>query len=250
MQNFCKSLFLIFSLCPITAYSQMELSSPGSAVTTSASLDVASAYVFRGQTLNKGSVLQPALSIESTNGLAVGVWGNMDIDKNEANTEGGQFSEIDINISYNLPLPTEMMEIKLGAREYTYPGAVVATPDDSASDREMMMVVSARTPFSPTASVHYGTQGSMKRDIYSEFSVNEELWSQGDLDLSAALIAGYVDHDSEDLKDGMTHGMVSLAAAYGISNVSINQLVETDKKVNPLAKQETFYVTIGAANTF
>ena len=66
------------------------------AADASLSVDVASAYVFRGATFNDGVVVQPGLELGGLGGLSVGVWGNLDVDDYSGRLAGGEFSELDI----------------------------------------------------------------------------------------------------------------------------------------------------------
>ncbi|MDP6631544.1 MAG: MltA-interacting MipA family protein, partial [Kiritimatiellia bacterium] len=58
----------------VTVLALMACVSVGMAAEASVSLDVASAYVFRGATLNDGLVLQPGLEISGLP-VTLGVWG-------------------------------------------------------------------------------------------------------------------------------------------------------------------------------
>lgn len=84
----------------------------------SASVDIASAYVFRGTTFNDGLVVQPGIEGEVA-GLTVGAWANVDI-----NDVGGddQVSEIDLYIGKDLG-SVAGWDVSAGYCEYTYPGA-------------------------------------------------------------------------------------------------------------------------------
>ncbi|MFL2860425.1 MAG: TorF family putative porin [Pontiellaceae bacterium] len=84
----------------------------------SASVDIASAYVFRGTTFNDGLVVQPGVEGEVA-GLTVGAWANVDI-----NDVGGddQVSEIDLYIGKDLG-SVAGWDVSAGYCEYTYPGA-------------------------------------------------------------------------------------------------------------------------------
>ena len=92
---------------------------------------VASAYVFRGATLNDSPVLQPSLET-SRAGFTLGAWGNLDLaGYDDLDLESGQFSEIDLYGSYALPLPGKLLGVSAGYTEYTYPSS------DSDADREL-----------------------------------------------------------------------------------------------------------------
>ena len=84
----------------------------------SASVDIASAYVFRGTTFNDGLVVQPGIEGEVA-GLTVGAWANVDI-----NDVGGddQVSEIDLYIGKDLG-SVAGWDGSAGDCGYTYPGA-------------------------------------------------------------------------------------------------------------------------------
>ena len=80
-------------------------------------VDVNSAYVFRGVTLNEGFVAQPYLEVSGLP-IDIGVWGNFDIEDDDARSvDGGQFSETDFYGSYSLPV--EEVDVSIGYTEYT-----------------------------------------------------------------------------------------------------------------------------------
>ena len=85
----------------------------------SATVDFASAYVFRGTTFNDGFVVQPGLEGE-VKGFTVGVWANIDVDEVEGNDES--VSEIDLYLGYGLG-SVAGWDLSAGYCEYTYPGA-------------------------------------------------------------------------------------------------------------------------------
>jgi len=77
------------------------LMSTGSAfaadVTTA--IDVNSAYVWRGQTFNDGVVIQPSLDV-AQGGFGLNVWGNLDVGDYDNTLDNGEFSEIDLTMTY------------------------------------------------------------------------------------------------------------------------------------------------------
>ena len=83
----------------------------------STSVDFASAYIFRGTTVNDGFVIQPGVEGEVA-GLTVGAWANIDMD----NVGNDQVSEIDLYIAKDLG-SVAGWDISAGLCEYTYPGA-------------------------------------------------------------------------------------------------------------------------------
>ncbi|HSR87586.1 MAG TPA: hypothetical protein VLL07_01425, partial [Pontiella sp.] len=94
-------------------------------------LDLASAYVFRGVTFNDGAVFQPGIEAsglglpEEYGAVAVGAWANYDIDDYGDTLESSEFSEVDWYLSYSLPTFVEGLDLFVGYTEYTYPAAGV-----------------------------------------------------------------------------------------------------------------------------
>ena len=84
----------------------------------SATVDIASAYVFRGQTFNNGIVVQPGVEGEVA-GYTVGAWANVNIDSVDG--EPDDVSEIDLYIAKELG-SVAGWDIGAGYCEYTYPG--------------------------------------------------------------------------------------------------------------------------------
>ena len=105
----------------------------GSSFTT----DFASAYVFRGATLNDGFVIQPGVEVdgfalpEEYGAIAVGAWGNFDIGDYDETLDSSQFSEVDWYAAYSLPSFVEGLDLSLGFTEYTYPLGGVADKEVS-----------------------------------------------------------------------------------------------------------------------
>jgi len=111
-------------------------------------VDVASAYVFRGVTFNDSAVLQPGLS---ASGLPVdlSVWGNLDLaDYDDAGLESGQFTEIDLAASYDIPLKLDPLGLSVGYTEYVYPSV------GGDADREVSAGASLGVPLEPSITVY------------------------------------------------------------------------------------------------
>ena len=88
------------------------------AADVTAAADVNSAYVWRGQTLNDGLVIQPSLDI-TKGGFGLNIWGNFDVDDYGDRRESGEFSEVDLTASYVFNLNTA--DLAVGYIEYLYP---------------------------------------------------------------------------------------------------------------------------------
>ena len=89
------------------------------AAETTLGLDVNSAYVWRGITLNDGLVAQPSVDVQMPAGFGVSVWGNMDLDSYNGKFDKGEFSEMDLTASYSFEKGP--FEFSAGVNEYLYP---------------------------------------------------------------------------------------------------------------------------------
>ena len=94
----------------------------------STTFDLASAYVFRGVTLNDGAVFQPGIEAsgfeipEEAGAVAIGAWANYDIDDYGGQLPGSTFTETDWYISYSLPALVDGLDLYIGYCEYMYGG--------------------------------------------------------------------------------------------------------------------------------
>ncbi|MDF7800214.1 hypothetical protein P4C99_12115 [Pontiellaceae bacterium B1224] len=92
----------------------------------SVTLDFASAYVFRGVTLNDGAVFQPGIEVsgfglaEEYGSVSAGAWGNWDFDNYNGGGQKDTFSETDWYASYSLPSFVENLDLFIGYCEYGY----------------------------------------------------------------------------------------------------------------------------------
>lgn len=89
-----------------------------------ATLDVNSAYVWRGITFNDGWVAQPGLDVTS-GGFGINVWGNFDLDDYSDTLDKNNFSEVDLTLSYSFAI--ERLEIGVGVIEYLFPAGGAGT---------------------------------------------------------------------------------------------------------------------------
>ena len=175
-------------------------------------VDVASAYVFRGDTLNDGPVVQPGLEVGLPYGLTVGVWGNFDLDDYDGALEKNQFSEIDVYVSYALPV--ELLDISIGYTEYTYPGA------EGKADREIGIAFGYDLDlFEVGLGVFYGVDGGIDKQLFAELTVGTsyELAEDVSLDLGAGV--GYLNPDEG--KSGFSGYSLSAGVSYGVLGASV-----------------------------
>jgi hypothetical protein len=114
-------------MAALAAFTMAGAASQAEAATATAALDVNSAYVWRGLTFNDGMVLQPSIDVAAENGLAINVWGNFDVDDYDGALNDGEFSEIDLTLSYGFTLGS--VDATVGIIEYTFPNGGESTTE-------------------------------------------------------------------------------------------------------------------------
>lgn len=202
------------------AAASMTVSSTWAAEAT-VGVDINSAYVFRGVTLNDGFVAQPYLEVSGLP-IDIGVWGNLDMDDYDGALEGGQFSEIDIYGSYAIPV--EGVDASIGYTEYTY-------PNGGEADREIGLTVGAPegTIASPYLSLYYGLDGAIDSSLYIEAGIGHEMELDEGLVLGLGALVGYLSPDEGD--DGFHQYEVSASLSYDILTAGVKYIGQLDDDV-------------------
>lgn len=96
------------------------------AADATAGADLNSAYVWRGLTFNDGLVLQPYMDV-AAGGFAFNVWGNFDLDDYDDAVESGEFSEVDLTLSYSHTFGS--VDTSIGVIEYLFPAGGDSTTE-------------------------------------------------------------------------------------------------------------------------
>ena len=97
------------------------LESQAGDLAASASVDVVSRYVWRGQVLTEDPVLQPAVTV-SFLGLSLNVWGSLDLEDTHDSGSDLRLQEVDYTLSYGFS-PTGWLDLEGGVIWYAFPGA-------------------------------------------------------------------------------------------------------------------------------
>jgi opacity protein-like surface antigen len=177
-------------------------------------VDFASAYVFRGVTLNNGLVIQPGAEIsglpipEEYGSVAFGIWGNYDL--NDEDRDGSDFSEVDYYISYTLPI--EALDISIGYCEYDYP--------DSSGENDQEFSLSLGSALGTnglyaSVGIYYGIDGAIEEEWYIQPALDYELALSDALSASAGVAIGYVIADEG--VDGFNDATASLGLGYALT---------------------------------
>lgn len=183
-------------------------------------VDFASAYVFRGVTLNDGFVMQPGAEIsgfpidEAYGSVAIGIWANYDI--NDIGY-GEEFSEVDYYISYSLPV--EIIDIGLTYTNYDYPGGA-----GGDSDQEITLSLGSAIGTNglyASVSFNYGVGGAIEDDLYIQGALDYEMELTDALSASAGVTVAYLVSDTGS--DGFNDATASVGLGYALNdNWSIN----------------------------
>jgi len=189
----------------------------------SLSLDVASAYVFRGVTYNGGLNLQPGMEVGGLGGLSVGAWGVLDLDDYDGAVVENQFQEVDLYGSY--ALPCTLLDLSVGYTEYLYPSA------GGDADREVgVSAGKAVGPVALAADVYYGVDGGIEKTLYAELSAGSE-FELGCLGAALGAAIAYVDPDEGE--SGLSHFTTSAGLSYGPIGASVMYIGQIDDDVLP-----------------
>ncbi len=192
MTNKLRVLLCAVSVVLVTVVSS---SAEEDAVSVSASADVVSKYVWRGQNVVDDWVLQPSVGI-GYKGFTASVWGNMDLHGDAV--DDGELNEVDYVIDYSNTFPgQEILAYSVGAIYYDFPNT------SFPGTAEIYGGLSASVPLSPSVTWFYDfdeADGS-----YFQFSVGHGVekvaqWTTDaycDLEVGASLAyasGGYDDY--------------------------------------------------------
>ena len=216
-------------------------------------VDVNSAYVWRGITFNDGVVVQPSVNVAAENGFNLNVWGNLDVDDYDDALDSGEFSEVDLTMSYTHQAGP--VALTAGYIEYLFPttgaGGVEGT-------REVYLDASV----APADGFSVGLTSYYDFDEVDDFYLNPylgygmELMPKLSMSLRAG--AGYAGEDFAAAYGGKDSGFFEYTLSAGLTyavmdNVSVSGRVAYTDSIDDdvLVEQDTnFYGGVGVAVTF
>lgn len=221
----------------------------GAAAPPGVALDVPvlSAYVWRGQTLNKDAVVQPGLTA-SLGGWSVNAWSSMNLAGSETD---GEFTEMDWTISYAQVVGP--VELGAGVVQYTFPNSTLETEAEdgtvsvSAYPGTVEIFASASLPdvlLAPALTAFYDVDEI--EGLYAALAVGHSfaLAEKVSLDLSASLgfgdadyNAGYFGHDDAALNDLVLGAALPIAITENFSvTPSLSYMLLPDSDLGDSAK--------------
>lgn len=194
-----------------------------------AGVDVNSAYVWRGQTFNDGLVVQPSVDVTAGN-FGFNVWGNLDVDDYDGTLQEGEFSEIDLTLTY--AVDAGPVGLTFGYIEYLFPTtdetiksvkSVVEAGEDpgtSANTREIFLDVCAEPAegFSLGITAYYDV--NEVEDYYLNPYIGYSVSFDNGLGIELGASAGYVGDDiSADGDAGFQEYTLTLGLGYEINDM-------------------------------
>jgi hypothetical protein len=216
--------------------------------------DVASAYVFRGVTFNDGFVLQPYVDVSGLP-IDLGFWANMDLDDMDGDLTSGEISELDIWLSYTLPLGIDGLDVSVGYCEYLYPGIgggvnEQGEEEQGEADRELSLTVGlSEIPLAPELTLAYGVGGAPDKSLHAELGLGQSVDLCEDVSLDLGASVAYESPDEGD--DGFSYYTASAGLSYAFLSASVTYVGQIDDDVLTDDDYDVeVYGTVGASYTF
>lgn len=224
------------------------------AADVSATADFASAYIFRGVTLNDGLVFQPGAKIsgfpipKEYGSVAVGTWANYDISDYGGKLEKNEFSEVDYYLSYSLPVTN--VDLSATYTEYTYPHGADADREVAFSAGKAL----GDTGLYASLTANYGLDGAVKNNWYIQSGLSYTKTLTEALTLSSGVTAAYLINHSGT--DGFNDATGKIGLSYALTknwalNGSLNYVAQLDSDVlTDDLYDKSFYATLGVSCNF
>lgn len=220
-------------------------------VTGSASLAVASRYVWRGQTLSEGVVMQPTVGV-TYGGFTANLWSNVDLDIDEADDDGVVMNETDFTLSYGTTLGP--VAATVGVVHYAFP---------TYDTQEAFLTLGVETLLNPTLSLSYDfDEGD---GAFAILAVSHEMpfgiTAGASLGMNLGNKAMGTNADGEEFT-GLYYGEVSLATSIPLfGKVSIDPRIAYStalgdhgehaiKSVSIAGEKDMFYASVAATLAF
>ncbi|HMP90320.1 MAG TPA: hypothetical protein PJ991_08955 [Kiritimatiellia bacterium] len=183
-------------------------------------VDVLSAYVWRGATLNENFVAQPYVDISGLP-IDIGIWANFDIESDRSRgITDSQFSEVNFVLGYTLPI--EAVDVGVVYTEYVY-------PNGGEADREIGLTLGLDLPLSPSLGLYYGLDGAAEDSFYGELGIGHELELDEGLTLNLEALVGYWDLDGGE--NGFSHYQLTASLTFDFVTVGVSYIDQLKKKV-------------------
>lgn len=170
---------------------------------------VASRYVWRGQILSEGIVVQPTVGV-ALGGFSANLWSNIDIDNDEEDDDGIVMNETDLTLSYSMPVGP--VSVTGGFIHYDF---------DGGDTQEIFLTCAVETLLNPSLSLYYdiddGEGGFAVLAVSQGFPVGPVVLEAGaSVGFNLGNEAMGLDEDGDDFT-GLYYGELSLATSVPVS---------------------------------
>lgn len=187
-------VLLAVNLSSLAQQAEVKEASPDAGLSFEATLDIYSAYVWRGVVVNDRPVWQPGGTVSYATGeygtFSAGVWANFDITDRNGFRSGGGLNEIDYTLSYAIDV--EDFSLEAGHIWYTFPK--VNGKDYLGSTREVYGSVAYNNDIvTPSLAVYYDY--AAVEGFYGVAALNKEFALSDQLTLGVDLSLGAGDDD-------------------------------------------------------
>lgn len=225
--------------------------SKAQAADVTAAVDINSSYVWRGLTFNDGPVIQPSIEV-GMGGFALNVWGNVDIGDYGDTLDTGEFSEVDLTLSYSRSFGP--VEVSGGVIEYLFPAGGPSTTEVFISTG-----VDIGAGFSAGLELYYDFD--QVDDIYGVASVGYAVDFNDKLGLEIGASISYAGEDfaaayANGTDGGLFNYTLSSSMSYAVTkelgvNISLSYSDSLDDNVLPdETVDKKFYGGVGVSYNF
>lgn len=181
----------------------------------SVTMDLVSAYVYRGATFSDGASFQPGIEAagfglaEEYGSVSAGAWGSADLTGNNSST----FQETDWYASYGLPTFVEGLDLFVGYCEYTYGAGSSDKEFNFGAGYEVAGVALGATWYQGVGGpgTGIGTQTYLEFVAGYGFDFTEEF--SGSIDG----VIGYLDEGNGGTESGFNDYSISASLGYALS---------------------------------
>ena len=189
-----------------------------------AAVDVNSAYVWRGITFNDGLVVQPSMDVTAGD-FGFNVWGNLDVDDYDDTLDKGEFSEIDLTLTY--ALQAGPVGLTAGYIEYLFP-----TTEDGGAEGTREFFLDAG--LEPVDGLSTGITGYYDchaiQDYYLNAYVGYGISLDSGLSIDCGAAVGYAGEDFAKAYGGTDSGFYDYTLTLGLG-YDINDMISVSATV-------------------
>lgn len=233
--------------------------SPDTGLSFDATLDIYSAYVWRGCVVNDRPVWQPGGTVSYATAdygtLSGNVWGNFDMTDRRGHTKFGGLNEIDYTASYAIDLGP--VSLSAGHIWYTFPS--VSGSSYGTSTREVFATAQYNNDIvNPFVKAYYDYE--FAEGVYGNVGLNKTIEISERFSVGGELSIGVADEDYMDAYFGTNGGFAdfnaALFASYALTDtISIGprlawmSLIDSDARDN-VDDQEILWGGVNLAASF